>query len=180
MLSWPYPLLRLFAGLSFFWYTYGWLVAKSKLFISPCLLSFFLSSFALMFRLFHHYYLLFFHSRHARFIDWLLSDVADQKRPDHEADIADRELSPLCRCALSGCGPRLCPYHRCWGTYIIMLLDWHLATVTEVGEFRISTNQFVGQISLSVTIVFMYQRNRPVLLTQCIKSKIKHVKKELC
>ena len=103
MLSWPYPLLRLFAGLSFFWYTYGWLVAKSKLFISPCLLSFFLSSFALMFRLFHHYYLLFFHSRHARFIDWLLSDVADQKRPDHEADIADRQLSPLCRCPLGGC-----------------------------------------------------------------------------
>ena len=44
MLSWPYSLFRLFAGLSFFWYTYGWLVAKSKLFISTCLLSFFLRS----------------------------------------------------------------------------------------------------------------------------------------
>ena len=48
-----------------------------------------------------------FHSRHARFFDWLHTDVTDQKQLDHEADAADRELSPLCRCPLGGCGPRL-------------------------------------------------------------------------
>ena len=58
-----------------------------------------------------------FHSRHARFFDWLHTDVTDQKQLDHEADAADRELSPLCRCPLGGCGPGLCPSHWCRGTY---------------------------------------------------------------
>ena len=52
-----------------------------------------------------------FHSRHARFFDWLHTDVTDQKQLDHEADATDRELSPLCRCPLGGCGPGLCPSH---------------------------------------------------------------------
>ena len=51
------------------------------------------------------------------FFGWLLSDVADQKQLDHEADAADRELSPLCRCPLGGCGRGLCPSHWWRGTY---------------------------------------------------------------
>ena len=51
------------------------------------------------------------------FFGWLLSDVADQKQLDHEADAADHELSPLCRCPLGGCGRGLCPSHWWRGTY---------------------------------------------------------------
>ena len=72
--------------------------------------SFVLSSFALMFRFFIITICSFpLHFRHACFLSRVFSDVTDQKHPDHEADTADRELPPLCRCPVGGCGPRLCP-----------------------------------------------------------------------